>query len=423
MLQTWMRKYGIFLGIGLLILVVVLIVILSKTNTNSNEKETMGTEVQESVSQGIETSNAKESEETEMLAVWVPYLSLNMSGEEQGEAAFQKKFDQIVQDAKEHKMNTLIVQVRPFADAFYPSALYPWSGYLTGTQGTDPGYDPLAYMVQATHDAGMQFHAWVNPLRIKANGVPEQMADSNPYSLWKEDSSKQDWCLTWDETDGIYLNPGIPEVREYIAQGVGEIVKNYDVDGIQFDDYFYPTESAEFDQETYQKYCDGVEEVKTVLSQSEWRKANISSLVSLVYSTVKQEKENVVFGISPQGNIENNESIGADVTAWCSTAGYVDYICPQLYYNFENPHLPFDTAANQWKELVTNSEIELYFGLGLYKASSDADEGTWKEADDILAQEIQLGRKIGCDGFMFYSYEQLNSETAQKEIENVMKVL
>ena len=130
-----------------------------------------------------------------------------------------------------------------------------------------------------------------------------------------------------------------------------------------------------------------------------------------------------MFGISPQGNVENDLAIGADVAAWCSTTGYVDYICPQLYYNFENPTLPFDRAANQWREMVSNSEMKLYFGLGVYKANSDLDEGTWKKSDDILAQQVEYGRTVGCDGFAFYSYENLKRGDAQEEFRNVMKIL
>lgn len=416
----WLRQYGIIIAVGVL-LVTILTVMYSIKYTNSNNKEASITLPPISSGEEVQTSTAGPKE---MLAVWVPYFSLDMSGEQdKSEDAFRRKFDQIVNDAKAYKMNTLIVQVRPFCDAFYPSTLFPWSGYLTGTQGTDPGYDPLAIMVEAAHNAGLQIHAWVNPMRVQASGVPQTMTESNPYLLWQKDAEKQNWCLPWEETKGVYMNVGIPEVRQYIADGVAEIVRNYDVDGVQFDDYFYPTADNSFDEETYAAYCDSAKEGSTVLSQQEWRKANVSSMLSLVYTTVKEIDPTVVFGVSPQGNMENNEAIGADVAAWCSTTGYVDYICPQLYYNFENPYLPYDKAAEQWKTLVTNHDIKLYFGLGLYKAASDADEGTWKKADDILARQVNLGRTLGCDGFMIYSYEHLNRETAQAEVGNVMAVL
>lgn len=417
----WLRQYGIIIAVGLL-LVTVLAAMYHIKYGSGGVQEAAITSLP--VSPGTEPRAQIVSVPEEMLAVWVPYFSLDMTGEQdKSEAAFRQKFDRIVSDAKAFGMNTLIVQVRPFADAFYPSTLFPWSSYLTGSQGTDPGYDPLAIMVEAAHNAGLQIHAWVNPMRVQASGVPQTMAESNPYQLWKNDPEKQSWCLPWAETAGVYMNVGIPEVRQYIADGVAEIVRNYDVDGIQFDDYFYPTADGSFDAETYQAYCDSVKEGSAVLSQREWRKANVSSMLSLVYTTIKEIDSTVVFGVSPQGNLENNEAIGADAASWCSTTGYVDYICPQLYYNFENPYLPYDEAAEQWKALVTNHDIKLYFGLGLYKAASDADEGTWKKSDDILARQINYGRTIGCDGFMIYSYEHLNRETAQEEIENVMAVL
>ncbi len=417
----WMRQYGIIIAVGLLLVTVLAAMYHIKYRSGGVQEVAI---TLPPVSSGTEAQAQTVSAPKEMLAVWVPYFSLDMTGEQdKSEAAFRQKFDRIISDAKSCRMNTLIVQVRPFADAFYPSTLFPWSSYLTGSQGTDPGYDPLAIMVEAAHNAGLQIHAWVNPMRVQASGVPQTMAESNPYCLWQSDPEKQDWCLPWAETAGIYMNVGIPEVRQYIADGVAEIVRNYNVDGIQFDDYFYPTADGNFDAATYQEYCASVEAGSAVLSQREWRKANVSSMLSLVYTTIKEIDSTVMFGVSPQGNLENNEAIGADAAAWCSTTGYVDYICPQLYYNFENPYLPYDEAAEQWKALVTNHDIKLYFGLGLYKAASDADEGTWKKSDDILARQVNFGRTIGCDGFMIYSYEHLNRETAQGEVENVMAVL
>ena len=137
--------------------------------------------------------------EGEMRAVWVPYLSLDQSKIGQGQEAFQKAFDEIVSQAKEYGLNTLIVHVRPFGDAMYPSEIYPWSHLLTGTQGGDPGFDPLEYMVRKTHEAGMQFHAWLNPLRIQSKGTPSILAPDHLYTQWREDSdpNNDDWVVDW----------------------------------------------------------------------------------------------------------------------------------------------------------------------------------------------------------------------------------
>lgn len=420
MIGKWMRRFGVWIVLAILALTIIGV---WASRNQPNRERMVSLQTGKQATEMVSTKT-KRTEPEELLAVWVPYFSIDRSGaKDKSEKAFQAMFDEIIKNAKAKKMNALIVQVRPFGDAFYPSSYYPWSSYLTGTQGVDPGYDPLEYMVRASHEAGLQFHAWLNPLRIRFNESPQNLADTNPYSLWKDDPEKAEWCLSWEQPKGLYLNPGIKEVRQYITDGVGEIVKNYDVDGIHFDDYFYPTEDGSYDAETYQAYCDSIEEGKVPLSQSEWRKQNINELLLLVYQTVKREKQDVVFGVAPQGNIDNDERMGADVKTWCSTPGYVDYICPQLYVNFDHPVLPFDEGARQWKEMTANSGVKLYLGLGVYKASSDVDSGTWKESNEILAQEVAFGRHLGCDGFLFYSYESICSETAREEVENVLKIL
>lgn len=362
------------------------------------------------------------AENGEMRAVWVPYLSLDMSREEdKSEQAFQRKFDAILTDAKSCGMNTLIVQVRPFGDALYKSSLFPWSHIVGGTQGVDPGYDPLSDMVAACHKAGLKIHAWVNPLRIQTTGSPSILATGNPYSVWKGDASKAGWTVDWQSAK--YYNPAYGEVRKLIAGGMREIAKNYDVDGIQIDDYFYPTQDAAFDKTAYDAYAASAAKTGTPLSLLEWRRGNINALVSLVYREIKSVKPGLPFGIAPQGNVQNDLNMGADVAVWCSVKGYADYICPQLYVNFENPALPFDSAVRTWKGMVKNPEMKLYLGLAVYKAGSDVDSGTWKSSGDILARQVMLGRETSCDGFMFYSCDYLNREQTKQEVQNVVKLL
>lgn len=359
----------------------------------------------------------------EMRAVWVPFMTLDCKDTDRTEQAFQAKFNNIIAVAKDRGMNTLIVHVRAYGDAMYPSQYFPWSHLLTGTQGQDPGYDPLAYMISAAHQAGMQLHAWINPLRIQVIGTPGVLAGSNPYEQWRNDGTAENdsWVLDWGSDK--YYNPASPQARAQIIEGVTEIVKNYDVDGIHFDDYFYPTTDASYDQVSYDAYCAQMGQDGKPLTLADWRKTNINTLVSGVYSAVHAAKPNVVFGISPQGNISNCVSMGADVTSWGNFKGYVDYLCPQIYVNFDHPLLPFDKTAQTWRDLVTCPAVKLYFGLGVYKAGSDADNGTWKTENDILMKQITYGREVGCDGFMLYSWEYLNNAQTEQEIQNVMKVL
>lgn len=358
----------------------------------------------------------------EMRAVWVPYLSLNMSREDdKSKTAFLNKFNRIVGNAKKCGMNTLIVQVRPFGDSLYKSAYFPWSHVVGGTQGVNPGYDPLALMVETCHGAGLKIHAWVNPLRIQVDGTPSILAVGNLYNTWKKDPAKADWVVDFGK--GKYFNPAYADVRRRIADGVKEIARNYDVDGIQFDDYFYPTQDAAFDKKAYDSYCAAAKKTGTPLGLLEWRQANVSALVSLVYRETKSVKPSLPFGIAPQANVQNDLSMGADVRSWCSVSGYVDYICPQLYVNFENAVLPYDAAAKTWRGMVTNRNVKLYFGLAVYKAGSDADSGTWKQAGNILASQVEYGRKTPCDGFMFYSCDYLDTDQTKREVQNVVEAL
>lgn len=376
----------------------------------------------EESSQTVSSEGGQVVLDGEMRAVWVPYLSLDQSKIGQGQEAFQKAFDGIVSKAKEYGLNTLIVHVRPFGDAMYPSEIYPWSHLLTGTQGGDPGFDPLEYMVQKTHEAGMQFHAWLNPLRIQSNGAPSILDPNNLYTQWRsdEDQNNDDWAVDWEE--GKYFNPAYPEVREKIISGIREIVENYPVDAIHFDDYFYPTSDAAFDEKAYQAYTDSVGE-GVPLTLPQWRIANINTLVSGVYSAVKSCNPDVQFGISPQGNITNDLNMGADVETWASQKGYVDYLCPQIYVNFDHPLLPFNNTADQWRQMTTAEGVKLYIGLAVYKAGSeDADSGTWKGKTDILQKEIQYSRDLGCDGIMLYSWDYMDTAQTQEEVANVIKI-
>ena len=149
----------------------------------------------------------------------------------------------------------------------------------------------------------------------------------------------------------------------------------------------------------------------------------MSALVAEVYEKVKQANSGTVFGISPQGNIPNDEAMGADVKNWCAVQGYVDYICPQLYYSFENKALGYSEALEEWMALPKHGGLKVYAGLALYKAGSDADEGTWQMDSDIISRQIEAAREVQCSGVILYSSDYLDAEQTQKEVENAMAVL
>ena len=341
---------------------------------------------------------------TEMMAVWIPFMTLDSGGKERSEKEYTELIREIMNRIKSVNANTVIFHTRPFCDALYPSEIFPFSHILSGTQGKKINYDPLKIAVDEAHKLGLEFHAWVNPLRVKFNSMPSELSDNNPYMKWKKSSDKADDRYTFSCGEGIYLNPAVPDVRKLIIDGIREIVRNYDVDGIQIDDYFYPENMNDADRPEYEEYCKNAGEHP--LSITDWRTENINKLVVGIYDAV-HEKSGCVFGISPQGNTDNDLKLGADVFRWCSEQGFADYICPQIYVSENHPVMPFGECADKWKKMVINKNLKLYLGLALYKVGTDADDGTWKLKNDNIQSQINYGRSLGCDGFMLFAYDDL----------------
>ena len=355
-----------------------------------------------------------QEEDEPLVGVWVPYFSL--AAPEGTQEAFGANYKEIADTAKEKGVNAMFVHVRPFSDSLYQSQYYPWSHILTGTQGQDPGFDALQFMIDYTHSLGMEFHAWLNPLRVKTKDTPGTLAESNPYVQLGQEYPE--YFMEYD--GGVYLNPAYPYIRTLIADGAAEIAAGYDVDGIHFDDYFYPSQDSTLDSTAYESY---VQTVEQPLSLLEWRTANINVMVAQVYEAIKGVKPEVVFGISPQGNIRNDEAMGADVKTWAAVPGYVDYLAPQLYFSFENEALGYTEALEEWAALPRHQGLKLYAGLALYKAGTDADNGTWLGRDDIIALQAEAALEAGYQGVILYSSDYLNAQQAAKELENAMAVL
>lgn len=366
----------------------------------------------------------------EMRGVWVSYLDWN--GWAKDEAGYKKAMDQTLDLCVQKGLNAVFLQVRPDGDAMYPSQYFPWSKFASGKQGKNPGYDPLAYAVQAAHQRGLQLHAWINPYRI--TGYLNRYSDlcaSNPAIAWAKDgdSSNDRWVLC--QNGEYYYNPAIPQVRQLIIDGVKEIVTNYEVDGIHFDDYFYPNlddSKAEtwFDYPEYQ--ASG-----TSLSVAAWRRNNVNELVRGVYSAVKSIRPQALFGISPEGYLQNlrkDTRQFTDVDAWMTQSGYVDYLMPQIYWGFEAKQngqaagYAFENCLNEWVTLKKKGNVKLYVGLALYKTGTDAVDGNevpeWQRYHDIMKREVQAGRATGqVSGYCFYDLSSLTRAAAAGEVANV----
>lgn len=362
------------------------------------------------------TADTPESDE-EMRGVWVSYMELSMENESsKTQKAFEDKFTEIAEKCRNSGFNTLIVQVRPFCDALYKSSYFPWSHILTGTQGENPQYDALQIMCDICKENNLKIHAWINPYRVSSNETPKKLSDNNPYIKNSEIGIKTD--------NGIFLDPSNETAQQLICDGVKEIAENYDVDGIQFDDYFYPTEDKSFDKKQYEAYIKKYGK-ENCMSLDNWRMQNVNTLICKVYRTIKSVDLSVEFGISPQGNIGNNDGLYADVKSWCTCKGFADYICPQIYFSLENPALTFEDCLNSWTSLDFDENVKLYVGLGGYKAGNgEYDEETWLLSDSILADEYDILRNNkSVRGFMLYSYNSLEDDTAKKETNNLINAL
>lgn len=370
----------------------------------------------------------------ELRGVWISYLDWEKMPS--NELAYQREVDKILARCVELKMNAVFVHVRPDADAMYPSSYYPWSRFITGNQGQDPGYDPLTYFVKAAHSRGLQFHAWINPYRVTGyHNTWDQVSDQSPAKQWLSDvdTSNDRWVLK--QNGAYYLNPAVSQVRDMIIGGVKEVVQNYDVDGIHFDDYFYPEVDNDdpnrwFDKPEYDASGSG-------LDISQWRRENINALVKGVYQAVKAIKPDVQFGISPEGYVDHLRSdsrLFADVDTWMSNDGYIDYIMPQIYWGFEHKMAdgsaaPFAFANNlqTWLDLKSKGNVRLYLGLAMYKTGSNTKDNNevpeWQRCDDIMKRQVEAGRATGqVSGYCFYAYSSFQEEPCQKEVENLMTI-
>ncbi|MEE0675582.1 MAG: family 10 glycosylhydrolase [Ruminococcus sp.] len=393
-----------FIATAVTLCLVLTIGFIDKNKTAVKATETNYNSVSE-----IKTSSDKSSEP--MKGVWVTYMELSMQyDDDKSEGAFKNKFENIAQDCKSRGFNTLIVQVRPFCDALYSSDYFPFSHIITGKQGAYPGYDPLEIMCETCKKLGLKIHAWINPYRIALNNIPQELSETNPYITDNE------ICIETDST--IILDPASEKARELIVSGVSELAENYEIDGIQFDDYFYPPDIENEDNEQYLDYASSIQN-GFGMNLDEWRTANVNLLISEVYRTVHSLDKDIEFGISPQGNLGNNAGLNADVVSWCSQLGYIDYICPQIYFSLENPALGFEAALKEWTELDFHDDLRVYIGLAGYKAGSDADENTWQDSDDILAQEYKISDDYNTDGIMLYSYSSLVDNNSENEINNL----
>ena len=331
-----------------------------------------------------------------MRAVWIATVSnIDFPSVKNNATAQKQEYIQMLDHLKSLGMNTVVVQVRPKADALYQSAINPWSDVLTGKQGQYPGYDPMAFMIEEAHKRGMEFHAWLNPYRITTSGTDlNKLSENHPARL------NPSWVMTYN--NALYYNPELAEVKQHIQDTVAEIVSNYNVDAIHFDDYFYPSNYPLPKGETK----DG--------AVANSRRNHVNDMVEGVSRTIKSIKPNVEFGISPMGIWKNDTSdlagsatgggesyysVYADTVAWIQN-GWIDYVVPQIYWEIGHKVANYETLVKWWSKQVSGTNVKLYIGQGIYK--------------DVVANEIQHQLLINenyqeVQGSVYFSYKDLKN--------------
>ncbi len=350
--------------------------------------------------------------ETEMRGVWVASVyGIDYPSKATTDAwTLRTEIDEIVANCAEWGMNAIFFQVRPSADALYKSEIFPWSRHLTGTVGQAPSddFDPLEYMITEAHKRGIDVHAWINPYRVTVGKESEyeSLPDTHPAK------QHPDWLLQYD--GNYYFNPAKQEAIDLITSGVEEIVKSYDIDGIHFDDYFYPSS----DVDDYDDYAAS----GTELSIEDWRRDNVNRLIQTVGEHIHTIDADVSFGVAPPGiwgnssthsdgsataGMQSYDDLYADSRLW-ALEGWVDYIAPQVYWQIGYDIADYSIITSWWADTLKDSDTKLYIGMADYRTAS-ATSGVWAEdGTGEIERQLNINSENSViDGEIHYSYSSI----------------
>lgn len=396
--------------------------------TNNDYPQDNGSESTSQLSSTKPENDTNPTEATEAVmnykdfkAIWLSQFDLQIiysdEGSQRPEKDFEVRMTKVLKNAKANAFNTVILQIRPNADSFYPSEYYPPSKYVTGSYANGFKYDPIPFIIDTAHSIGLSIHAWINPLRAMTT---DEIKDVNEKYLIKKWYKDQETDKLVEFNGRYYFNPASEDVRNLIINGVSEILDNYNFDGIHMDDYFYPTTSEAFDSITYSEYKSN----GGTLNLKQYRYDNLNKLVSGIYASVKSKNENILYGISPEGNMQNaTDKAYADVYTWCSQDGYIDYICPQIYFGLEHQTCPFVATAKKWANIIKSPNVDLIIGMTLGKAYSKTDKWAgsgkdeWAEHNDILKRCLEATLNINkCSGVSVFCYQYYYVPSTSEEV-------
>lgn len=373
----------------------------------------LSTFIQQSYAASL-TDSQKDKINQDFRAIWVTTV-LNLDyPSSTGLSSDRMKAEaiQILDDAKAMGMNAIVLQVRPAADAIYKSSINPWSKYLTGKQGVAPDsdFDPLKFWIDEAHSRGMALHAWLNPYRVTRKSSGELTHDFSKLASTHPAVLHPEWVVKYKDGN-MYYDPGLPEVRDHLVASVKEIIDLYDVDGIHFDDYFYPGTDFD-DSKSYAKYGAGFKNI------GDWRRNNVDTLVSTVYQTIKDKDPSIQFGISPFGiwaNDKNhkegsptngNESYFsqyADTKKWIQNH-MLDYIAPQLYWQIGYSVADYSKLVSWWVNVAKDTDVNLYIGHAAYRVGDTDPKSPWYGVNEIYRQLTLNENYDQIKGSIFFRY-------------------
>ncbi len=352
--------------------------------------------------------NGQTAPKRELRAVWVTTLSQldYPPAPTTDSAVLRESYRYLLARFRQMGLNAVIFQVRPAADAFYPSALAPWSAYLTGKQGLPPAgnFDPLRFFVEETHRFGMEFHAWFNPYRATAGLDTAGLAPDHIFY------QHRDWLFRYGNR--FYFNPALPAVRNYLTTVVAEVTSRYDIDAVHLDDYFYPYKvpgEVFPDSLDYRRYGNGFSSI------DDWRRSNVDTLIRQLSTAIKRQKPHVQFGISPFGvwrnrdrdprgsptraGVTSYDDLYADVLLWLDR-GWIDYLIPQLYWNVGFPPADHALLLDWWGQ-QTGGRKHLFIGHAAYKVG-DNPEKAWDDPAEIPRQVLLNRKNPATSGSVFF---------------------
>jgi len=341
----------------------------------------------------------EENNDYRIRAIYISYLEYLNNFNGNSKKINQAKINKMIDNIQSNNLNHIFLHVSPFSDSIYESKLFPYSYTLTGTEGKNPGFDYLEYFIKLAHAKHIKIHAWINPYRISFNKDVNSLNDKNPAKKLVNTSS-----VMIDKT-GIYYNPASEIVKNLIVRQVEEIIDKYDVDGIHFDDYFYSQQNVDIVEYTNYKNNGGESTIE------EFRLQNTNDLIKRVYKIVKEKSKDIMFSISPDGNINNNYLYHfADVKTWLKSDEYIDIIMPQIYYGFNNQYAPFKKVLNNWLELRTNKNIDIVPVLASYKVGEQDKEAgfginEWIDDKNVINKQIELINNYNTRGYALFRYD------------------